>query len=59
MSGCTGPCNQGRLPCPTPAACGLEEPPEHDHARVVLMDLLVAAVAFAVVVGIVVLWVAL
>ena len=42
MNGCTGPCDQGRLPCPCPSACGLDEPPEHDMLRVVLIDCLIA-----------------
>jgi hypothetical protein len=42
---CTGPCDQGRLPCPCPAACQFEdEPPEPDSYRVVLIDGLTAAV---------------
>lgn len=23
---CSGPCNQGRIPCPTPGACEVQEP---------------------------------
>ena len=49
MSGCNGPCNQGRLPCPCPSACGLEEPPEHDMLRVVLFDAVVAVMILAAV----------
>ena len=26
--GCTGPCQQGRLPCPCPAACEAQEDDE-------------------------------
>ncbi len=37
---CHGPCEQGRLPCPTPEACEL--PPKHDIVRVVLGDLVVS-----------------
>ena len=48
MNHCTGPCDQGRLPCPCPAACGLEEPPEHDMLKVVMGDLVIAAVIVAV-----------
>ena len=46
---CNGPCDQGRRPCPTPQACGLEEPPEHNLMRVVLGDLAIAAALVAVV----------
>jgi hypothetical protein len=37
---CHGPCQQGRLRCPTPEACEL--PPEQDMVRVVLGDLVVS-----------------
>jgi len=56
---CAGPCDQGRLPCPCPHACGIagadDDPPQHDMVRVVLQDLgisiaLVAAVAVVVLV---------
>ncbi len=50
MSGCNGPCNQGRLPCPCPAACGLDEPPQHSIMRVILGDLVIAVLLVAVVV---------
>lgn len=53
MNACNGPCEQGRRPCPCPAACGLEEPPEHDPLRVVFIDAVIAAiviVAIAVIV---------
>lgn len=51
---CTGPCDQGRLPCPCPAACQFEdEPPEPDSYRVVLIDALIAAVIVAVIAAIV------
>ncbi len=49
MSGCNGPCDQGRLPCPCPSACGLDEPPEHDPVRVVLFDAVVAVMILAAV----------
>ena len=54
MSGCNGPCDQGRLPCPCPSACGLEEPPEHDLVRVVLFDAVIAVMILACVAMIVV-----
>ena len=47
MNGCNGPCDQGRLPCPCPSACGLEEPPEHDFVRVVLFDVVIAVMILA------------
>ena len=47
MNGCNGPCDQGRLPCPCPSACGLEEPPEHNLVRVVLFDAVVAVMILA------------
>ena len=51
---CTGPCDQGRLPCPCPAACQFEdEPPEPSSYRVVLIDGLIAAVIVAVIAAIV------
>ncbi len=51
---CTGPCDQGRLPCPCPAACQFEdEPPEPNSHRVVLIDGLIAAVIVATVAAIV------
>lgn len=59
--GCTGPCQQGRLPCPTPDACQVEEPNfysrEHwremgfDLGVVILVVMAVVAVAAAVVKG--------
>ena len=53
MNGCTGPCDQGRLPCPCPAACQFEdEPPEPNHLRVVLIDCLIAAVIVVVIAAI-------
>lgn len=51
---CTGPCDQGRLPCPCPAACQFEdEPPEPSSYRVVLIDCVIAAVIVAVIAAIV------
>ena len=46
---CNGPCDQGRLPCPCPSACGLDEPPEPDHLRVVLVDAVIAALVVIVI----------
>ena len=51
---CTGPCDQGRLPCPCPSACGLDEPPEPNHLRVVLFDVVIAVMILACVAMIVV-----
>ena len=48
MKGCNGPCEQGRLPCPTPWACEVEEP-KHDPVRVVLFDAVVAVMILAAV----------
>ena len=53
MTHCNGPCDQGRLPCPCPSACGLEEPPEPSSYRVVFVDCLIAAVIVATVAAIV------
>lgn len=39
---CTGPCQQGRLPCPTPQAC--EQPAPASGARVGVLLVLVSAV---------------
>ena len=49
MTHCTGPCDQGRLPCPCPSACGLDEPPKHDLVRVVLFDVVIAVMILAAV----------
>jgi hypothetical protein len=43
---CHGPCQQGRLPCPTPAAC---EQPEPDLVRVVLNDAVIAVLVLALI----------
>ena len=54
MNGCNGPCDQGRKPCPCPAACQFEdEPPEHDSVRVVLIDVLIACAIVGVIAAIV------
>ena len=53
MTHCNGPCNQGRKPCPCPAACGLEEPPEHDMLKVVMGDLVITAVIVAAIAAVV------
>ena len=54
MNGCTGPCDQGRLPCPCPAACQFEdEPPEPSSYRVVFVDVLIASVIIAAIAAIV------
>lgn len=57
MTHCNGPCDQGRKPCPCPAACGLDEPPPPDMLKVVMGDLkitvaLVAVVAVVVLVAV-------
>ena len=44
MNHCTGPCEQGRRPCPCPHACWRDEPPEPDHARVVFIDAAIATI---------------
>ena len=49
MTHCNGPCDQGRRPCPCPAACGLEEPPPPDMLKVVMGDLVIAVALVAVV----------
>ena len=53
-TGCAGPCDQGRKPCPCPEACGVprvpdEDAPEQDIVRVVLGDLVIAVLLVAVV----------
>ena len=54
MNHCTGPCDQGRLPCPCPAACQFEdEPPEPSSYRVVFVDAMIAAVIIAAIAAIV------
>lgn len=42
--GCNGPCNQGRLRCPTPAACRVPEGEEFDN-RFPLVMVCIALVA--------------
>ena len=50
MTHCTGPCDQGRLPCPCPAACQFEdEPPEHNPLRVIVIDATIAALVVIVI----------
>lgn len=48
---CNGPCNQGRLPCPTPEACEVEEPEFYGraHWRETMVDAIFAAAICAVV----------
>lgn len=41
MVKCSGPCNQGRLPCPTPELCGEEA----QRRRVYWEDVVVATLA--------------
>ena len=53
MSGCNGPCDQGRKPCPCPSACGLEEPPQHSIMRVILGDLVIAVLLVGIIAAIV------
>ena len=53
MTHCTGPCDQGRKPCPCPSACGLDEPPEPNHLRGVLIDVLIACAIVGVIAAIV------
>ena len=54
MTHCTGPCDQGRLPCPCPAACQFEdEPPEPSSYRVVFVDAMIAVVIIAAIAAIV------
>ena len=61
-TGCAGPCDQGRKPCPCPEACGVprvpdEDAPQQDIVRVVLQDLVVSIAVLAVF-AVIVLWVA-
>ena len=54
MTHCNGPCDQGRLPCPCPAACQFEdEPPKPSSYRVVFIDAMIAAVIIAAIAAIV------
>lgn len=60
---CHGPCEQGRLPCPTPEACEVEEPVFYgrQHWRETMADVIfVAAICALVMVAAVALvtWVA-
>lgn len=43
MVNCSGPCDQGRKPCPCPNACLHEEPIKHNVFIVALTDVLLAA----------------
>lgn len=57
-TGCTGPCDQGRLLCPTPHACGIaspvdEDPPQQDIVRVVLGDLVIAVLLVGIIAAVV------
>ena len=47
MKTCSGPCNQGRDPCPTPWACERDEPRE-DMRWYYLPEFVVAAAMVAV-----------
>lgn len=47
---CHGPCQQGRLPCPTPEACEVEEEPDF-YGREHWLDIVQGAVVAAVVAG--------
>jgi len=53
MTKCSGPCDQGRKPCPTPEACGLHDD-DLDSSSVfaVLRDVLLASAVLAAVWGI-------
>ena len=53
MTHCTGPCDQGRKPCPCPSACGLDDPPEPNYFSVVLIDVLIACAIVGVIAAIV------
>jgi hypothetical protein len=46
---CHGPCEQGRLPCPTPEACELSEVDRAD--RLLVLMVVAAAVVTTVVLG--------
>lgn len=47
MSGCTGPCQQGRAPCPAPEACGLSEPDGAQRALYYLAAIVCVVCALA------------
>jgi len=49
MNKCHGPCEQGRLPCPTPEACELSEVDRAD--RLLVLMVVAAAVVATVVLG--------
>lgn len=61
---CSGPCDQGRIPCPTPEACEVREPDFYgrEHLKETLTDALltagVAAVVMVLAVFVVSRWVA-
>lgn len=50
---CNGPCAQGRLPCPTPEACELEEVPFYETRikDAIVALLLVCAIVLVVLVS--------
>ena len=57
-TGCAGPCDQGRKPCPCHEACGVprvpdENPPQQDIVRVVLGDLAIAVLLVGIIAAIV------
>ena len=57
-TGCAGPCDQGRKPCPCPEACGVprvpdEDAPQQDIVRVVLGDLVIAVLLVGIIAAIV------
>lgn len=49
--GCNGPCQQGRMPCPTPEACEVEADEREFYGREHWLDMLQGAVVVAVLAG--------
>ncbi len=58
MSGCQGPCEQGKKPCPSPLACEIEldeSPSGHTPWTEIKQDVFLAAVLAGVVIVVAVL----
>lgn len=57
---CNGPCQQGRLPCPTPAACRVVAEMDHDDGIGCIAGLMTAigALAALILLGLLIAWVA-
>ena len=51
---CTGPCDQGRKPCPVPAACEARE--DEKQSNLVFLRAAVAIVTVTIIAMVVVIW---